>query len=233
MALDERTVCQSSQPFLHTSVRPSGNFILACFHAFHVDAHIAVDSKTIFGTSAGNICRVRAGNERLCRDTSRIHTGATKLVTFNNGDCHARGREPRSQRRACLAGPDDDGIELSRHEAPPLRKIAGATFGERAGAVLAPAADDHVVVAQVGSSVPACSATMYAAYHSGQFSSRCPPIRFSCCPWAASARRNALARSFADAKVVVAESMRPGSRVVISWNSQPLPSGSWNEANER
>src|SRR5438128_6816982 len=107
-----------------------------------------------------------------------------------------------------------------------------ATFGERAGAVLAAANDDHVVVAYVGSSVPACSAIMYAEYQSGQFSSRCP-MRFSCCPWAASARRSALARSFVDAKVVVAESMRPGSRVVSSWNSQPLPSGSWNEANER
>ena len=73
---------------------------------------------------------------------------------------------------------------------------------------------------------------MYSAYQSGQFSSRCP-VRFSCSPWAASARRNALARSLADAKVVVAASMRPGSRVVISWSSQPLPSGSRNEANER
>src|SRR5437879_7536439 len=72
-----------------------------------------------------------------------------------------------------------------------------ATFGELAGAVFAAVDDDHVVVAYVGSSVPACSATMYAAYQSGQFSSRCP-MRFSCCPWAASARRNALARSFAE-----------------------------------
>ena len=80
-----------------------------------------------------------------------------------------------------------------------------------------------------GNFSPACSATMYAAYQSGQFSSRCP-MRFSCSPWAASARRSALARSFADAKVVVAESMRPGSRVVTSWNNQPLPSGSRNEA---
>ena len=33
--------------------------------------------------------------------------------------------------------------------------------------------------------------------------------------------------------IVAAESMRPGRRVVSSWNSQPLPSGSLNEANER
>ena len=47
-------------------------------------------------------------------------------------------------------------------------------------------------VAQVGSSAPACSATMYAAYQSGQFSSYWPPVRFSCSPWAAAARRKRL-----------------------------------------
>ena len=82
-----------------------------------------------------------------------------------------------------------------------------------------------------GSSVPACSATMYAAYQSGQFSSRCP-VRFSCSPWAASARRIAFARSLAEPNVVSAASMRPGSRVVTSCSSQLLPSGSLNEANE-
>ena len=68
---------------------------------------------------------------------------------------------------------------------------------------------DLGVVVYCGSSLPACSATMYAAYQSGQFSSRWP-MRFSCSPWAASARRNALARSFADAKVVTAGVDAPG-----------------------
>jgi hypothetical protein len=124
MALDDRTIFKSSQRFLYAAVRPSGNFILACFNTLHIDAHIAIDNKTIVGASASNMGRVRAGNERLCRYASRIHTGATKLVAFDNGDCHARGRKPRSQRRAGLAGPDDDGIEMSRHEGPPSeRKI--------------------------------------------------------------------------------------------------------------
>ena len=35
------------------------------------------------------------------------------------------------------------------------------------------------------------------------------PVRSSCFPWAAEARRNALARSFAEAKVVAVETMRP------------------------
>ena len=83
-----------------------------------------------------------------------------------------------------------------------------------------------------GGAAPDCSLTMYAAYQSDQFASRCP-VRFSCSPWAASARRSALARSFVDAKVVAVASMRPGCRVVTSCKNQPLPSGSWNEANER
>jgi hypothetical protein len=44
--------------------------------------------------------------------------------------------------------------------------------------------------------------------------------------------RNALARSFADAKVVVAESMRPASRCLTSCSNQPLPSGSVKETKE-
>src|SRR5947209_5936046 len=34
--------------------------------------------------------------------------------------------------------------------------------------------DDHAVILHCGSSWPACSATMYAAYQSAQFASRCP-----------------------------------------------------------
>ena len=86
--------------------------------------------------------------------------------------------------------------------------------------------------AQAGGSSPACSRTMYSAYQSGQFGSAAP-VRFSCRPCAAAARRSALARSLAEAKLVAARSIRPARRVVTSWNSQPLPSGSRNEANER
>src|SRR2546428_10053786 len=66
MALGDRTIFQSSQPFLYAPVRAPGNFILACFNTLHIDADIAIDNKTIFGTSASNMGRVRAGNERLC-----------------------------------------------------------------------------------------------------------------------------------------------------------------------
>jgi len=59
---------------------------------------------------------------------------------------------------------------------------------------------------------PGLLRTMYAAYQSGQFASRCP-VRFSCSQCAASARRRALARSFDEAKAVSARSMRPGSRL--------------------
>ena len=51
-------------------------------------------------------------------------------------------------------------------------------------------------------------------------------------PWAAAARRSALARSLAEPNEVAAVSTRPGSRAVTSCSSQPLPSGSLNVANE-
>jgi len=56
---------------------------------------------------------------------------------------------------------------------------------------------------------------MYSAYHSYQFGSDAP-VRFSCMPCATVARRSALAKSFAEAKLVAAGSMRPGGREVIS-----------------
>lgn len=33
-------------------------------------------------------------------------------MTFDDGDCLARAREPRRQGRACLARPNDDGVEV-------------------------------------------------------------------------------------------------------------------------
>jgi hypothetical protein len=56
--------------------------------------------------------------------------------------------------------------------------------------------------------------------------------RFSCSSWATDARRIAFARSVAEPNVVSFESIRPGNRVVTSWSSQRLPSGSLKEANE-
>src|SRR6201987_3784403 len=107
--------------------------------------------------------------------------------------------------------------------APPAQKFQPTRQVSRQGTASAAtiqsaghaADDDHVVVVHFGSSSPACSRTMYSAYQSGQFGSALP-MRFSCSPCAADARRIALARSFADAKVVVAGFTRPGSRAVIS-----------------
>src|SRR5262249_40192666 len=123
---------------------------------------------------------------------------------------------------------------LAPHELALDERDAQTALGQRTRAVLsgrAAAEHDHVVVAaHEGSFSPDCSLTMYSAYQSGQFSSRCP-VRFSCSPCAADARRSAIASSDVEANAAPA-STRPGRRAVISWNSQPLPSGSLNEANE-
>ena len=67
--------------------------------------------------------RVRAGNHRLCRDASCIHTGAAELVTFDDGYGLARGREPLREGGPCLARPDDDCVEVPRHTYPFKPKI--------------------------------------------------------------------------------------------------------------
>src|SRR5262249_13290495 len=155
-------------------------------------------------------------------------------------DLCTRTRVPRVLHRLARAK------QRLRRNAGPVRALAADELSlddcdaqpacsERRRAVLAGCAateHDDVVLAHLGSSVPDFSATMYAAYHSGQFSSLCP-VRFSCSPWAASARRMAFARSVADANDVAVASTRPGSRVVISCTSHSLPSGSLNVARER
>jgi hypothetical protein len=89
---------------------------------------------------------------------------------------------------------------LSSHELALDHRYAQATLRERPRAVLARGAraeHDHVVVAHLGSSSPARSRTMKSAYQSGQFSSA-SPVRSSCLPCAAAARRSASARSSTD-----------------------------------
>src|SRR4051812_48460860 len=78
---------------------------------------------------------------------------------------------------------------------------------------------------------PDCSRTMKAAYQSGHAGSSCP-VRASCAPCAAAARARAADRSLAELNAVTPPSMRPGSLVVTSWQTQPLPSGSSKEAKE-
>ena len=101
----------------------------------------------------------------------------------------------------------------TRHRPIPARRARRApTFGEHAGAVLARRTatdnDDVVSVAHDGSGLPACSRIMYSAYQLGQSASRLP-VRFSCSPCAASARRSALASSVGEVNVVTSASTRP------------------------
>src|SRR5436190_4898342 len=111
MALDDRTIFQSSQPFLYSFVRAAGNGIFAGFHTFHIHAHIAIDAEPVFRAAASDVGRVRASNHRLGRDAACVHTGPAKLVAFDDSDWLARVRKSRRQGRACLARPDDDCVE--------------------------------------------------------------------------------------------------------------------------
>src|SRR5687767_5970930 len=143
------------------------------------------DVDAVLGGASGHARRVRARHHRLGRNAAGVDAGSAEDLALDERDLHPSSGETRGHVRAGLAGPDDD------------RVVARGLH------------------AQSGSFAPDCSATMYAAYHSGQFSSLLPSLA-SCAPWACSARLNALARSLCDANVVVAGSIRPSSRFVTS-----------------
>ena len=118
----------------------------------------------------------------------------------------------------------------------------GAKLTRRLGNLMGPQRSRLPVALAVNKAAPCATAaapgrpappTMYSAYQSDQFASRSPPVRFSCSPCAAPARRSAVARSADEVKVVSCASTRPGNRAVTSCNSQLLPSGSLNVAYEK
>ena len=111
LALNDRTICRSSEPFLHSLARPRGGCIFAGFDPLHIDAHIT-NGETIFRTSAGNMDRIGTRHERLCRGASRIHACAAKFMAFDNRDGFAGTRKPRCHGRARLARPDNDCVEV-------------------------------------------------------------------------------------------------------------------------
>ena len=170
--------------------------------SLHLDPHLSWARR---GISRSTISKLRAGSRNLCR-------------------LHCRYRD-RCACHNCLPRYLEDDFYVNRNCAPRRHGENGA----RTEALLA--VHGWSPIAHVGSSVPACSATMYAAYQQGQSAFR-SPVRFSCWPCASSARRSAL-RQVAHRPVRGRHRpTRPGSRVVISCSSQPLPSGSLNDTND-
>src|SRR5262249_29489031 len=84
---------------------------LARFYTLHINSHVAC-GETIFVASPSYMGSICACNHRLCGDTSRVHAGPAKFVAFDDSDRLSPSRKPRRQGRACLAGPDDDCVEV-------------------------------------------------------------------------------------------------------------------------
>ena len=120
-----------------------------------------------------------------CQRGPDVHLGVCTDIA-GALDCFARP-EQRLRRDAGPVGAlAADEFSFHHRHALPSRRECSRTVLTRCAA----AEHDHVVIAHEGSSEPACSATMNAAYQSGQSGSALP-VRFSCSPWAASARRKA------------------------------------------
>src|SRR5262249_49343181 len=111
MALNDRTILQSSQPFFDSFVRASRDRILARFYTLHINSHVA-GGEPVSAAAPGYMGALGACNHRLCGDTARVHAVPAKFVAFDDSDRLSPSRKPRRQGRACLAGPDDDCVEV-------------------------------------------------------------------------------------------------------------------------
>jgi hypothetical protein len=164
------------------------------------------------GAGAGDV-RLRGPGRRpdLFARSGRAQTGPGDLGTDRSASLGRSGRDgfPRRPPRQRRGGPEVrhrrravrghrsvhcgvDGTPGRRRERRPP-STAELVVADRESRRLRLGATPRSLP-QSGSSVPVNSATMYAAYQSGQLSSG-SPMRFSCSPCAAAARRRAPARS--------------------------------------
>ena len=74
------------------------------------DAEVSAAARQVRG--------VRTGDQSLGRNTAVVHAGAADKLAFDDGDRLAGGSESSGQRRARLAGTDDDGVESLWHRSP-------------------------------------------------------------------------------------------------------------------
>ena len=115
------TTVQPSMPRSHfsTPLRESPDTCrLAPSTRCHVDADGTVDHDAVFGGAARQMRGIGAGDQRLGRRAAGVDAGAAEQLALDDATLHAGGRQARRERRAGLAGADDDGVEV-RHQQQP------------------------------------------------------------------------------------------------------------------
>ena len=107
------------EPVRHAAIRLRDDLVLARLDAGHVDADRTVDHDAEVVAAARDVRGAGARDQRLGRNAADIHTGAADALALEDRRLAAGGGEPHGQRRAGLAGADDDRVEAFGHASSP------------------------------------------------------------------------------------------------------------------
>ena len=80
----------------------------------------AVEHDAVFGGAAGEVRGVGAGDQRLGRHAAGVDAGAAEQLALDERDLHPGAGQAAGERRAGLAGADDDGVEVASCSADPM-----------------------------------------------------------------------------------------------------------------
>src|SRR6266404_4149257 len=106
MALVDAAILLAPEGPLDPAVGETHHVVLPRLDALHIDFDLATGAESVVGTTAREVRGIGARDQSLCRRASCIDAGAAEPIAFDDGDCHARARQPPCERRSGLPGSD-------------------------------------------------------------------------------------------------------------------------------
>ena len=126
----------AAEPVLDALAGVVDDFLRTGFHLAHVDARRTIEDDAEIMGAEGHVARARRGDQGLGGLAAGIDAGAAEELALDQGYLPARGGETSGERRASLAGADDDGV-IAFHARPHgasrvlIRAWAGAAAAGR------------------------------------------------------------------------------------------------------
>src|SRR5882672_7364930 len=118
MAADQRDVLHPLDPIGHGVRRFLDDAVLARLDRLHVHAHLAGD-EAVFAAASRRVHGARRGHQRLGGDAADVDAGAADELALDDRGLQSFAIQARAQRRAGLAGADDDRVVAFGHGVAP------------------------------------------------------------------------------------------------------------------
>ena len=115
MSVDQSEIGRAAQPVGKAASGFAYHLVLARLHPGHVHPDRAVQQHTVVGRMARHMRGARAGDQGFGRDAANVHAGAADVLALDDRGFPAGLGQAYRQRRAGLAGTDDDGVGFLVH----------------------------------------------------------------------------------------------------------------------